>query len=244
MPLNGMLVVQPGLEHDRVDRKRAGVVGDHQRGARLGHVCQPAHPDPEPALVEHPGGRHQHAAVELGVEAELVDLGFAIELAARKLKDVGQPAPPAAVRSAIGLTARGARGDRPAAVGTGVIPAVGAGVIPAVGAGVIPAVGLEAGQGHQVDRVAVDRHAGFRLPRGSATNAASSSWRLAHLFPFRRRRRPSGGMGRPRVSCHAAAPAGAVPLLPLGRPGLARQWAPALHRAGLAWRPRYFLFRR
>ncbi len=254
-----MLVVQPGLKHDRVDRKRAGVVGDDQRGARLGYVRQPAHPDPEPVLVEHPGDRHQHAAVELGVEAELVDLGLAIELAARELKDVGQPAPPAAVRRASSLAARGARGPGrrrraigltaraapPAAAGAAIVLRAGAGILAAAGAGVIPAAGLEAGQRHQVDRVAVDRHAGFRLPRGCATDAASSSWRLAHLCPLSRAppAKPAAWISR---ACLAMlrSPAGAVPSLPLGRPGPARRQAPALLRAGLAWRPRYFLFRR
>jgi hypothetical protein len=96
VPVGRVLVVQPGLEHDRVDGQRAGVVGDHQRGAGVGHVGQPPHLDPEPALVEDPGHRHEHAAVELRVEAELVDLGLAVELAARELQDVGDPAPPAA----------------------------------------------------------------------------------------------------------------------------------------------------
>src|SRR5262249_34346107 len=128
---------------------------------------QPAHPDPEPALVKDPRDRHQHAAVELGIEAELVDLGLAVELAARKLEDVGQPAPPARARRAVSLAGRRAR------------PA-------ATGAGLIPAVRPEPGQPPQVDRLAVDRHAGARLPRGSATNAASSSWWLTHLVPFPR----------------------------------------------------------
>ena len=96
VPAGRVLVVQAGLEHDRVDGQRAGVVGDHQRGAGLGHVRQTAHLDAEPALVEDPGHRHQHAAVELRVETELVDLGLAVELAARELKGIGDPAPPAA----------------------------------------------------------------------------------------------------------------------------------------------------
>src|SRR5262249_29688853 len=162
---------------------------------RLGHVRQPAHPDPEPALVQDPGDRHQHAAVELRVEAELVDLGLAVELAARKLKDVGQPAPPATVRRAIGFVARTAR------------PA-------AAGAGLILAVRPEAGQVHQVDRVAVDRHAGSRLPRAGATNAASSSWRLAHLFPFPPAPPPGGWHGP------------AARILPCRVPGRSRPLAP------------------
>ena len=212
-----MLVVQPGLEHDRVDRQRAGVVGDHQRGARLGHVRQPAHPDPEPALVEHPGDRHQHAAVELRVEAELVDLGLAVELAARELKDVGQPAPPAAVRRA---------GPRPACDGPDRPPPAPA-VVPAVRPA-RPGRGTRlTGWPSIVTLVSVSRVAARRMPPAAAGG-------LLTLSPFRGRRRPGGGMGQPRVSCHAASPAGAVPSLPLGRPGLARRQAPALLRAGLA----------
>ena len=39
----GMLVVQPGLQHDRVEREHPGMVGDEQRTPGGGHVLETAH---------------------------------------------------------------------------------------------------------------------------------------------------------------------------------------------------------
>ena len=226
-----MLVVQPGLEHDRVDRQRAGVVGDHQRGTRLGHVRQPAHPDPEPALVERPGDRHQHAAVELGSKPNWSTSDFAVELAARELEDRGQPAaPPPSARATPRCPARRtpARPRRPPR---------------SASPSRWPSAWPEAGQGHQVDRLAVDRHAGSRLPCGSATNAASSSWRLAHLVPFPRA--PRDRPARPAVHVvPCCVPGRCRPLAP-PRPTGPRPAAGArVTSAGRPGAPRYFLFRR
>ena len=89
-----MLVVQAGLQHDRVEREHPGVIGDHQRRPGAGHVTQPAHLDPEPLLVQQPGQRDQQPGVEFGVEAELVNLTLTGDLAEGEPERVAQPPAP------------------------------------------------------------------------------------------------------------------------------------------------------
>ncbi len=74
VPVRGMLVEQAGLQHHGVERQHAGMVGDNQRRPGGGNMLKAAHPDPEPVPVEDPGHRHEHAGVELGIEAGLVGL--------------------------------------------------------------------------------------------------------------------------------------------------------------------------
>ncbi len=94
VPVLGMLVVQPGLQHDRVEREHPGMVGDEQRAAAGRHVVEPAHLDPEPLLVQQPGQRDQQPGVELRVETELVDLALAGDLAPGEPQRLGQAAAP------------------------------------------------------------------------------------------------------------------------------------------------------
>ena len=74
VPVPGMLVMDAHLHHDHVDGQHPGVVGHDQGRARVRHVLQPAHPDPEPVLVEPADHRHEHRGGELGVEPELIGL--------------------------------------------------------------------------------------------------------------------------------------------------------------------------
>ena len=89
-----MLVVQAGLQHDRVEGEHPGVVGDEQRTPGGRHVLQPAHLDPEPLLVQQPGQRDQQPGIEFRVESELVDLALAGDLAPGEPQRLGQPAAP------------------------------------------------------------------------------------------------------------------------------------------------------
>ena len=69
VPVRRMLVVQPRLEHDRIERQDARVIGDHERRALGRHMLKPAHAHPEPVPVERPGYGHQDRGVEVGIEA-------------------------------------------------------------------------------------------------------------------------------------------------------------------------------
>ena len=113
VPVAGMLVVQAGLQHDRVEGEHPGVVGDEQRTPGGRHVLEPAHLDPEPLLVQQPGQRDQQPGIEFRVESELVDLTLAGDLAPGEPQRLGQPAAPVIA----GFPAGGAVGLGTAIVG-------------------------------------------------------------------------------------------------------------------------------
>ena len=94
VPVRRVVVVQRELRHRRVDRDRAGVVGDDQRAAVGGHVLHAAGLDPEVLLVERPQRRQRDVVGEVGVEAELVDLVVAGDPAAQERQAAGELALP------------------------------------------------------------------------------------------------------------------------------------------------------
>ena len=79
-----VVVVQGERGHQRVERDRAGVVGDHQRAAVVGDVLEAGDLGAEPVLVQRAQQRQQNVLGELRVEAEVVDLVVAGEPAAQE----------------------------------------------------------------------------------------------------------------------------------------------------------------
>ncbi len=89
-----MLVEQPGVQHDRVERQHPGMVGHDERRAGVRDVLQPAHADAEPLPVDRPGQRHDHRGVEVGIETGLVDLVVPLGAAAHEVRDGSDPLSP------------------------------------------------------------------------------------------------------------------------------------------------------
>ena len=69
-----VLVVHGDLGHQRVERDRAGVIGDDQCRACGWDVLDPANLDPEPRPIQRAQQGKQDSVGELLVEPELVDL--------------------------------------------------------------------------------------------------------------------------------------------------------------------------
>ena len=88
-PVLRVLVVDRELDHERVERDGARVVGDEE-GATVGRdVLDPAHLDPEPVPVDRPEHGVEDVLREVGVVAEVVDEVVAVD-------------PPAQVREHLG----------------------------------------------------------------------------------------------------------------------------------------------
>jgi hypothetical protein len=69
-----VLVVHRHRGHQAAERQHTGVVGHHQRSAGLRHVLDTADLDPEPRPEQQPQQRRNDCAVEVRIEAELVDV--------------------------------------------------------------------------------------------------------------------------------------------------------------------------
>ena len=104
VPVRRVVVVQRDGGHQRVQRDRAGVVGDDQRAALVRHVVQAGGLDAEPRPVQRPQERQQHVVGEVGVEAELVDGVVAGQAPAQEGKRGGERRLPVGrERSGVGL---------------------------------------------------------------------------------------------------------------------------------------------
>ena len=89
-----MLGEDARLEHDGVEREHARMIGDDQGRPAVRDVGQPAGLYAEPVPVQRQRRGHQHRRIQIGIEAELVDLVIACQPPPGELGGAREPTAP------------------------------------------------------------------------------------------------------------------------------------------------------